>query len=461
MPVVARVAALSLDVIVVGGGVAGLAVAYMLSVAGHRVRVIERYRPDAPGGSQRIPPNLSKILRQWVGDEELRRVATRCVRTPFHHWKYIGQFHWKPAVMAETGGEFLMMHREDLVRLLHKLATDAGASIRLDTEVVSIQQGLRDRPGPSVTLGDGKILTADLVVGADGCRSRVRDAVLEEEDRPEPSGMSFYTGAASAEDVRSDPELGRYLHNEEWPIWMGDRTGLYATAVRSGAELSFMLFSFRGSKDYKEGGNEGWDEKHQAEELLSEEQCPIVRRLVKMAPHLVRTQWMSRPNAVEDWVDSSGRMVLVGDAAHPTIPGGTHSTSLAVEDAVVLGCLLSHIRAIDQLPTFLSAYEELRRQRCATLVYADVRNTMMMSLPPGAEADARDAQMGQTLDDSDMDEGALKAQFEEFAEVFLYDAGDAAEEWWINWGRFHDNAAREHSGMMDFVVSSVSVEMCA
>ena len=105
MPVVARVAALSLDVIVVGGGkyynsfmpirglmrytgVAGLAVAYMLSVAGHRVRVIERYGPDAPGGSQRIPPNLSKILRQWVGDEELRRVATRCVRTPFHHCEY-------------------------------------------------------------------------------------------------------------------------------------------------------------------------------------------------------------------------------------------------------------------------------------------------------------------------------------------------------------------------------------
>ena len=66
-----------------------------------------------------------------------------------------------------------------------------------------------------MTLGNGEILTADLVVGADGCSSRVRDVVLEEEDRPEPSGMSFYTGAASAEDVRSDPELGRYLQNEE------------------------------------------------------------------------------------------------------------------------------------------------------------------------------------------------------------------------------------------------------
>ena len=59
-----------------------------------------------------------------------------------------------------------------------------------------------------------------------------------------------------------------------------------------------------------------------------------------------------------------------------------------------------------------------------------------------------------------MDESALKAQFEEFAEVFLNDAGDAAEEWWINWGRFI-GSAREHSSMMDLTFPSVSVESCA
>lgn len=141
-------------------------------------------------------------------------------------------------------------------------------------------------------------------------------------------------------------------------------------------------------------------------------------------------------------------------------PGGTHPASLAVEDAVVLGCLLSHLRTAEQLPTFLNAYEELRRRRCAKLVDADISLTMTMSLPPGPEADARDASLRQSLVLERMDESALKAQFEEFAEVFLYDAGDAAEEWWINWGRFI-GSAREHSSMMDLTFPSVSVESCA
>ena len=81
-----------------------------------------------------------------------------------------------------------------------------------------------------------------------------------------------------------------------------------------------------------------------------------------------------------------------------------------------------------------------------------------MSLPPGPEADARNANMRQTL--NDMDEGTLKAQFEEFAEIFCYDAGDAAEEWWINWGRFHDHASGKED-VMDFVVSNVVVELHA
>ncbi len=65
-------------------GVGGLAVAYMLSRAGHRVQVLEKRRLDVPSGGQRVPPNCSKILRQWVGEEELWKVATRCVGTPMH-----------------------------------------------------------------------------------------------------------------------------------------------------------------------------------------------------------------------------------------------------------------------------------------------------------------------------------------------------------------------------------------
>lgn len=65
-------------------GIGGLAVAYMLGRAGHRVQVLEKRRMDVPSGGQRVPPNCSKILRQWVGEEELWKVATRCVGTPMH-----------------------------------------------------------------------------------------------------------------------------------------------------------------------------------------------------------------------------------------------------------------------------------------------------------------------------------------------------------------------------------------
>ena len=66
-------------------GVGGLAAACALSKAGHRVRVLERGSIAAQSGGVRVPPNLSKVLRRWVSEDELHRLATRCVGTPYHH----------------------------------------------------------------------------------------------------------------------------------------------------------------------------------------------------------------------------------------------------------------------------------------------------------------------------------------------------------------------------------------
>ena len=70
-------------------GIGGLAVAFTLCKSGHRVRVLERRDLSAPSGGMRVPPNLSKILRRWVGEEELAKVTTRCVGTPFHHCEFL------------------------------------------------------------------------------------------------------------------------------------------------------------------------------------------------------------------------------------------------------------------------------------------------------------------------------------------------------------------------------------
>ena len=126
---------------------------------------------------------------------------------------------------------------------------------------------------------------------------------------------------------------------------------------------------------------------------------------------------------------------------------------MAVEDAVVLGSLFSHLRTMSQIPSFLSAYQELRQRRCDLVKLADIGNAQMVAMPDGPAADARDDDMRHTIEE--WDEGTMKAQFEEIAEIFLYDAGDAAEEWWVNWGRF-SQTAREQPSMMNLNFSSVT-----
>ncbi|KAI0332765.1 FAD/NAD-P-binding domain-containing protein [Cubamyces sp. BRFM 1775] len=450
MPAVDRIAALPLDFLVIGGGIGGLAVAYVLSKSGHRVRVLEKRDLNVPGGGHRVPPNLSKILRHWVGEEELRKVSTRCVGTPFHHLRtgnLVGYLHWKPAVMAETGGEFLMMHHDDIVRMLYRLATEAGAQIDFHTEVTSIQQGTDRFPNPSVTLANGDVLTADMIIGADGYRSKVREVVLEEEDVAKPGGMTLYTGVVKAEDMLKDPELRPYALSDEWPIWMGPHRSVCGHPVRAKKEFFFHVYSWNGLDGQEQAGEESWEELFPTEKLNLDGHGPKVQRLIKMTPHLIRTRFMTRPGGIDDWVDSTGRIVLLGDAAHPSFPGGSHPAAMAVEDAVVLGSLFSHLRTLDQIPSFTSAYQELRERRCELVKLADIANAQMVAMPDGPHAQARDEDMRRRKDE--WDEGTLKAQFEEIAEIFLYDAGDAAEEWWVNWGRFSE-IAREQPHVVDF-----------
>lgn len=120
------------DVVLVVG-IGGLAVAYALSKAGHQVKVLEKNDLSIPGGGHRVTPNFSKILRQWIGEEELKRISVRCIGSPsfncesvhltfilpvcdvhipttVRNGETVGYLAWQPAVLAETGGDFVLMH---------------------------------------------------------------------------------------------------------------------------------------------------------------------------------------------------------------------------------------------------------------------------------------------------------------------------------------------------------------
>lgn len=183
-----------------------------------------------------------------------------------------------------------------------------------------------------------------------------------------------------------------------------------------------------------------------------------VRKLIKLAPRLARTRWMKRPSGIDDWADESRRIVIMGEAAHPWFvstlslkslkyeltcrqPGGAYGPSVAVEDAVVFSGLFAHIQWAEQIPVLLSAYQEIRESRCNEILNEDIAAARMVWLPPGPQRDARNADMAKGNDQTD--ENTLRQTLDSFSSVFCYDARDAVEEWWVNWGRFDESARRQ------------------
>jgi salicylate hydroxylase len=174
-----------------------------------------------------------------------------------------------------------------------------------------------------------------------------------------------------------------------------------------------------------------------------------VQRLVSLVPYALRAKYVKRP-AVEEWVHESGRIVLIGEAAHPMLvrvfwalgnedfnlgqPCTIHNTSLAVEDAAVFGTLFSRLRTFDQIPELLEAFQELRQARCEAVHLSELNNAALVWLPPGPERDARDAGMKKMMEagHDHWDEGMLREQWDTIAEVFGYNAREAAEDWWVN-----------------------------
>ena len=112
---------------------------------------------------------------------------------------------------------------------------------------------------------------------------------------------------------------------------------------------------------------------------------------------------------------------------------------MSLEDASVLAKLFSHLLEESQIPSFLYAFEEIRRARTVKINNVDNQNIDFMTMPSGDMATMRDNAMAATFaagrNDLDAEEGDdASSQWTENREIFGYDAEDAADEWWVSWG---------------------------
>lgn len=337
-------------VIVVGGGIGGLAATLSLAERGIDAVVVEQARALSPvGAGIQIGPNAARVLDRVGVLEELlgRAVAPDAILVRSHkrgrvlHTTTLG-----PSVRDEYGFPYLHVHRADLVDVLAG-ALPAGV-LRLGTAVEAFED-LGD--GCRVTLASGEVIEGDVVVGADGIHSRVRDHLFG----PQPSRFSGYVcwrGLVPAERLRQW-ELPRVCE-----AYYGPGRSVVSYYVSGGD-----LYNFVGIVPAEEGwATEDWTAEGDPLDLrrdFADFHAPVqavaaaIERPLKWAIH--------DRDPLPRW--TKGRMTLLGDAAHAMLPYLAQGACQSIEDGAVLTRCLE--RWPDEPAAALEAYEAVRRPHTA------------------------------------------------------------------------------------------------
>jgi 2-polyprenyl-6-methoxyphenol hydroxylase-like FAD-dependent oxidoreductase len=336
-----------LKVIVIGAGIGGLATGIALKRAGFEVSVRERMSELREVGSGlTLWVNAMRALGQIGAAEAVRERGSVCSRIENRRWRG-GALKTLPIhrVGDKYGVQSVSIHRGDLQRTLADVL--GGVSLRLGVPCAGFSQ---DGEGVTVRFGDGSEERADLLVGADGINSTVRTQLF---GKPQPrySGYTCWRSAAKIEHPALEPTVYTQLYGKGsnfgiFPIG-GGRWSWYGTMTTRSGEVA--------------GDGPTW--KRQARQQFEQWYEPV-RAVIEATPEnaFIR-QDIFDLKPIDTW--GSGRVVLLGDAAHATTPALGQGGCMAIEDAVVLAKSLS---AGGDVPSALARYVERRRKRANGIV---------------------------------------------------------------------------------------------
>ncbi|KAG7445926.1 salicylate hydroxylase [Guyanagaster necrorhizus] len=372
-----------LHIAVVGGGLAGLSAAVALRRAGHLVNIYERRDFNVEvGASISCAANGTQWLREWDVDiADMKPVVL--MKLVMHDWdtgKILNQYNLDN-YEKEWGNVYNMFHRQDMHATLLKTATSSEGKGTPATVVIDhICQSVDPEKG-TVTFTNGRTISADLIIGADGIRSVVRGQIgIVPQMKSGP--QTCYRCNVLTSDVKKFG-LVDYSYEPAIHYWGGmegknRRSKFYKIVMSpcSGYEIvSFYCFMpTEMTKHFEEGF---LFEEAPIEDILIGRYDELDPDCVALLKHSIdRMPWrLYKHEPYPNWYKH--RACILGDAAHPMMPHQSQGACMAIEDAASLGIIFSDkYDFTNDIEAGLAMYQTIRKPRGTRVQDASWRATL-------------------------------------------------------------------------------------
>ncbi|KAI1276822.1 hypothetical protein F5Y07DRAFT_122416 [Xylaria sp. FL0933] len=354
-----------IKVIVVGAGFGGLGAAVECHRQGHDVEVYEAF-PELKqlGDIISFGPNAGRIFYRWSNGEIVRRMRPLSIDLRNYGFN-IHKYDTGEIVINQPTPEYpaeapnFNGHRGELHEVVFKyVRDDLGIPIHLGNKITTY---FEDESQSGIILESGEKVHADVVIAADGVRSKARKTVLGYEDKPKSSGYAVWRAWFPNKDMIADPLTSQYCENgDTFNGWIGPDMHFLFSTIKNGSDCCWVLthpdehnidesWSFPGKLSEVKEAIKDWD--------------PMCHRIVSKTPEEMLVDWkLVYRDPLPTWVSPKARILLLGDSAHPFLPTSAQGATQALEDGVCIAVCLRK-GGKQNVPISVRAHEKIRYDR--------------------------------------------------------------------------------------------------
>ena len=353
---------MSKKIVIAGAGIGGLCAAVALAKRGFEVVVYEQSQQlGEVGAGLQLSPNAVHVLQALDIANKVKAKAFRPSKAVMRHFRTGNTYFTVPLSDVATekyGADYLHIHRADLHAVLQQSCEELNVPIFLGQ---AVQSYLQTPQNLTVQLENGESLEADLLLGADGIKSKVQACMFGQTP-------AQFTGQVAWRGVVEANKIAKGLIKPNANLWVGPGKHFVSYYLRGGELVNFVAVQER--TDWQK---ESWNEAGDINELRDTFSGwhPEVTELLAASEQCFLWALFDRP-PLHQWTDQ--KVTLLGDACHPMLPFLAQGASMAIEDSYALAfCLANNSNTIDAL----ISYEDIRLTRARDIQLGARKNASL------------------------------------------------------------------------------------